>query len=263
MGKLATRLYIEEDLAAGTVVGVDHQQAHYLRSVLRLSRGAAIALFNGRDGEWLAELEGLGKGWASLAVQRRIREQDESPDVWLVFAPIKRARIDFLAEKATELGCRRLLPVMTRFTAMDRVNVERLRANAREAAEQCERLDVPQVEPPQPLTKLLDAWPADRRLFVCCERDAAPSLGDALAAATEPQPAAVMTGPEGGFAESELATMARLPFVTLVGLGPRILRSDTAALAALAIWQSVRGDGSARPSSPASAQGESEPDLAD
>ena len=152
---------------------------------------------------------------------------------------------------------------MTRFTAMDRVNVERLRANAREAAEQCERLDVPLVEPPQPLAKLLEAWPADRRLFVCSEREAAPPLGDALAETTDPQPAAVMTGPEGGFAESELATMARLPFVTLVGLGPRILRSDTAALAALAVWQSVRGDGSARPPSPASAQGASEPDLAD
>ena len=263
MGKPATRLYVAEDLAAGAVVGVDHQQAHYLRSVLRLARGAAIALFNGRDGEWLAELEGLGKGWASLAVQRRIRAQSESPDVWLVFAPIKRARIDFLAEKATELGCRRLLPVMTRFTAVDRVNVERLRANAREAAEQCERLDVPLVEPPQTLAKLLEAWPVNRRLFVCSEREAAPPLGDALAETTDPQPAAVMTGPEGGFAESELATMARLPFVTRVGLGPRILRSDTAALAALAVWQSVRGDGSARPPSPASAQGTSEPDLAD
>lgn len=263
MGKPATRLYVAEDLAAGAVVGVDHQQAHYLRSVLRLARGAVIALFNGRDGEWLAELEGLGKGWASLAVQRRIRAQSESPDVWLVFAPIKRARIDFLAEKATELGCRRLLPVMTRFTAVDRVNVERLRANAREAAEQCERLDVPLVEPPQTLAKLLEAWPANRRLFVCSEREAAPPLGDALAETTDPQPAAVMTGPEGGFAESELATMARLPFVTRVGLGPRILRSDTAALAALAVWQSVRGDGSARPPSPASAQGASEPDLAD
>ena len=263
MGKLATRLYVEEDLTAGAVVGVNHQQAHYLRSVLRLGRGAAIALFNGRDGEWLAELEGLGKGWASLAVQSRIREQSESPDVWLVFAPIKRARIDFLAEKATELGCRRLLPVMTRFTAMERVNVERLRANAREAAEQCERLDVPLVEAPQPLAKLLEAWPPERRLFVCSERGTAPPLGDALAKAAGPQPAAVMTGPDGGFAESELATMARLPFVTLVGLGPRILRSDTAALAALAVWQSVQGDSSARPPSPASEEGASEPDLAD
>ncbi len=263
MGKIATRLYVEEDLAAGAVVGVDHQQAHYLRSVLRLARGAAIALFNGRDGEWLAELEGLGKGWASLAVQRRIRPQSESPDLWLVFAPIKRARIDFLAEKATELGCRRLLPVMTRFTAMDRVNVERLRANAREAAEQCERLDVPLVDPPQPLAKLLESWPAERPLFVCSERGAAPPLGEVVGASSGPSIAAVMTGPEGGFAESELATMARLPFVTFVSLGPRILRSDTAALTALAIWQSVHGDGSARPPSPASAQGESQPDLAD
>ncbi len=263
MAKLATRLYVEEELTAGAVVGVDHQQAHYLRSVLRLSRGAAIALFNGRDGEWMAELEGLGKGWASLAVQRQIRVQSGSPDVWLVFAPIKRARIDFLAEKATELGCRRLLPVMTRFTAMERVNVDRLRANAREAAEQCERLDVPLVEPPQSLAKLLESWPAERRLFVCSERGAAPPLGEVLAAATGSTSAAVMTGPEGGFAESELATMARLPFVRLVSLGPRILRSDTAALAALAIWQSVHGDGPARPPSPASAQGESQPDLAD
>lgn len=254
MSKPVTRLYVEEDLASGQTIGADRQQAHYLRSVLRLSSGAAIALFNGRDGEWLAHLDGIGKGWASLNVDSQLREQVEGPDLWLAFAPIKRARIDFLAEKATELGCRRLLPVMTRFTAVDRVNVERLRANAREAAEQCERLDVPQVEAPRPLPNLLDDWPHERRLLVCSERGKANPLSEILDIEDAGQPTAVMTGPEGGFAETELETLARLPFVTLVSLGPRILRADTAALAALAVWQSVRGDWGLRPPSSALVQ---------
>ena len=254
MRKPVTRLFVEEDLAAGRSIGLNHQQAHYLRSVLRLSTGAPIALFNGRDGEWLAQLDGIGKGWASLAVEAQTREQSQGPDLWLVFAPIKRARIDFLAEKAAELGCRALIPVMTRFTAMERVNVDRLRANAREAAEQCERLDVPQVEAPRPLGKLLESWSPERRLLVCSERGEAIPLQEALAAESAAQPTAVMTGPEGGFAESELASMAGLPFVNLVSLGPRILRADTAALAALAVWQSVLGDWSQRPPSPTPGQ---------
>ncbi len=254
MSRPVTRLFVEEDLASGLTIGADRQQAHYLRSVLRLSSGAAIALFNGRDGEWLAHLDGIGKGWASLNVDSQLREQTEGPDLWLVFAPIKRARIDFLAEKATELGCRSLVPVLTRFTAVERVNVERLRANAREAAEQCERLDVPAVEAPRPLGKLLDTWPPERRLLVCSERGRADPLSVVLGDQEQEGPTAVMTGPEGGFAESELETMARLPFVTLVSLGPRILRADTAALAALAVWQSVRGDWRLRPPSSALVQ---------
>ncbi len=250
--RIETRLYVDEDLAEGRSLGLDHARAHYLRSVLRLVRGAEIALFNGRDGEWLARLDGLGKGWASLTVGRRLRAQDATPDLWLVFAPIKRARIDFLAEKATELGVARLQPVMTRHTAVARVNTERLAANAREAAEQCGRLGVPEVRAPCELFALLAEWPAERRLLLCAEAGPARPIGEVLAeqaerAAADPSPFAVLTGPEGGFAQSELDGLLDLPFVTPVGLGPRILRADTAALAALASWQAILGDGRRRP----------------
>ena len=241
----ATRLYVDDDLAEGRSIGLDHARAHYLRSVLRLGRGAAVALFNGRDGEWRARIDGLGKGWASLLVESHLKTQDSTPDIWLLFAPIKRARIDFLAEKATELGVARLLPVSTRHTAVSRINRERLAANAREAAEQCERLSVPEVTELQRLFDLLADWPCERRLLVCAEAGPSRPLAEVLAEAADgPRgPWALLTGPEGGFAESELDALRKLPFVTAVGLGPRVLRSDTAALAALACWQAVLGDG--------------------
>jgi 16S rRNA (uracil1498-N3)-methyltransferase len=249
--RLATRLYLDEDLGEGRTLGLDHARAHFLRSVLRLSRGAELALFNGRDGEWLARLDGLGKGWASLVVERRLRAQDTVPDLWLVFAPIKRARLDFLVEKATELGVARLQPVMTQYTAVARVNTERLAANAREAAEQCERLSLPEVGTPKRLFDILADWPAERRLLLCAEsgaaRPIAEVLSDQAAESAAPRPAAVMTGPEGGYAPAELDALRKLPFVTLIGLGPRVLRADTAALAALACWQAVLGDGRHRP----------------
>jgi 16S rRNA (uracil1498-N3)-methyltransferase len=250
--KIATRLFVDDSLAAGRSLGLDHAQSHFLRSVLRLAPGARLAVFNGRDGEWLAEIEGLGKGWCSLNVTEQRRAPAPEPDLWLCFAPIKRARIDFMAEKATELGCSVLQPVMTRFTAVSRVNEERLAANAREAAEQCERLTVPEVRETVSFGQLLDAWPAERRLMVCAEWGAARPIAEALQtiraeSGGDLQPWAIMTGPEGGFAESELDALRNLPFVTPVGLGPRILRADTAALAAIACWQAVLGDGAARP----------------
>lgn len=251
--KIATRLYLEEPLAAGREVGLDHARAHFLRSVLRLSRDARVALFNPRDGEWLARIDALGKGWCSLEVLERRRGPEPAPDLWLVFAPIKRARIDFLAEKATELGCSVLQPVETRFTAVSRVNTERLAANAREAAEQCGRLSVPEVRAPRELGALIADWPSERRLLVCAETGAARPIAEVLAEASRglgdggPGPWAVLTGPEGGLAESELDALNDLPFVTAVGLGPRLLRADTAALAALACWQALLGDGRSRP----------------
>jgi 16S rRNA (uracil1498-N3)-methyltransferase len=254
--KPVTRLYVEAVLAAGQTVGLDHARAHFLRSVLRLAPGACLAVFNGRDGEWLAKIEGLGKGWCSLKLLEQRRVAEPEPDLWLVFAPIKRARIDFIAEKATELGCSVLQPVMTRFTAVSRVNEERLAANAREAAEQCERLTVPEVRETLGFGQLLDSWPGNRRLLVCAEWGDARPIAEALQAIRagsggDPghpaDPWAVMTGPEGGFAESELDALRKLPFVTPVGLGPRILRADTAALAAIACWQAVLGDGARRP----------------
>ncbi len=247
--RVETRLYVEESLQAGVTLGLDHARAHFLRSVLRLKRGARIAVFNGRDGEWAARLDALGKGWASLVVGDRRRAQEPGPDLWLVFVPIKRARLDFLVEKAVELGVSRLQPAMTRHTAVSRVNQERLAANAREAAEQCERLSVPEVGEARPLFDIMGDWPTERRLLVCSERGAAEPLSVVLqtAAGCAQAPWAILVGPEGGFARSELDGLLKLPFVTPVGLGPRILRADTAAIFALACWQAFLGDGATRP----------------
>jgi len=241
------RLHVEADLVAGVVVDLAAPQAHYLRDVLRRAPGASVLLFNGRDGEWQAKVEQLTKSGVRLALQRRTRAQAPTPDLWLVFAPVKRERIDLLAEKATELGCRCLWPVFTQHTAMTRVNLERLRAHAIEAAEQTERLDVPEIRPPAKLGDLLQAWPQQRRLLVCAEFGAAQPIAAALGRMPAGEAYAVMTGPEGGFARSELDALGKLPFVTSVGLGPRVLRADTAALAALACWQAILGDGGIRP----------------
>ncbi|MDX1709561.1 MAG: 16S rRNA (uracil(1498)-N(3))-methyltransferase [Rhodovibrionaceae bacterium] len=251
--RIETRLHVDEPLAEGMTLGLDHQRAHFLRSVLRLGRGAHVAVFNAEAGEFLAEIEGLGKGWASLSVAERLRAPEAEPDLWLVFAPIKRARLDFMVEKAVELGISALKPVMTQHTAVGRVNVERLAANAREAAEQCERLSVPAVDEPAELMQTISAWPSERRLLLCAEAGEAAPVAEALAeiaagAGGKPcGPWAVLTGPEGGFHPSELDALRKLPFVTPVSLGPRVLRADTAALAALACWQAWLGDWRRRP----------------
>ncbi len=245
--RIETRLYVDSDLGADQVVGLDAPRAHYLRSVLRLKPGALLALFNGRDGAWLARLEGLGKGWASLAVEALLSPQRAEPDIWLCFAPIKRARLDFLVEKAAELGVARLQPVMTERTVVERVNLNRLRANVREAAEQSERLTLPEVMEPVSLGRLLDGWSAERQLLLCAEAGEARPLSTVLLSSEEARPQALLTGPEGGFAPRELDALTRLHFVSPVGLGPRILRADTAALAALSCWQALRGDGKERP----------------
>jgi len=240
-----TRLFVEADLATGVEAPLSEAQAHYLRHVMRLGEGAPLLLFNGRDGEWKATLALPGKKTAAATVGERIREQTDEPDLWLCFAPIKRQRIDLVAEKATELGASLLQPVMTRHTIVDRVNVERLRANAVEAAEQTERLSVPEVRAPVDLMKLLSEWPAERRLLMCDETGGGPPIADVLSDLDAPAraaPWAILIGPEGGFAESELTALRRIKDVTAVGLGPRILRADTAALAALACWQSMIGD---------------------
>ncbi len=241
--KAQARLFVEADLSLAAAVPLSAKQAHYLGTVLRLRAGAAIAVFNGRDGEWLACIEALGKAGARLAVVERRRPQTPEPGPWLAFAPIKRAPIDFLAQKATELGASRLWPVFTRNTQVKRVNQARLRANAIEAAEQCGRLGVPEVAAPVSLEDLIAAWPPGRRLLVPDETGGGRPLAEVLVAAEgAPQPFAILTGPEGGFARSELDVLGNLAFVTLVGLGPRILRADTAALAALACWQALLGD---------------------
>jgi 16S rRNA (uracil1498-N3)-methyltransferase len=240
-----SRLFVDADLSAGSEAPLGEAQVHYLRHVMRRAEGAPLVLFNGRDGEWRATFEGRGKKAAAARVTERTREQAAEPDVWLCFAPLKRARIDYVAEKATELGVAVLQPVVTHHTIVERVNLERLRANAVEAAEQTERLSVPEIRPPVELTRLLDGWPAGRRLLVCDETGAGPPIAEALAgldAASRAAPWAIVVGPEGGFDAAELAALGRMKDVMAVGLGPRILRADTAALAALACWQALVGD---------------------
>lgn len=236
-----TRLYSDGPLSLGASVALDDAQAHYLRNVLRLAAGARIALFNGRDGEWWSEIEHLGKtGGAARLVEQRRKPRAE-PDLWLVFAPLKRARIDYLVEKATELGVGALLPVSTERTIVERLNLDRLRAHIREAAEQTERLTLPELHPPAPLRDLLARWPADRRLLACLESGEAPPIAERLAQEA-PGKWAALVGPEGGFADSELDAIRKLPFVCPVSLGPRVLRADTAAISALSLLQAFLGD---------------------
>ncbi len=239
--QVGVRLYVEADLAAGGAVPLDPAQAHYLRNVMRRAPGDAVRVFNGRDGEWRASIAALGKGKGALAVEAQTCPQAPEPDLWLLAAPIKRIAIDFVAAKATELGASAIQPVFTRRTAVTRVNADRMRANVIEAAEQCERLTVPEVREAAPLAKLLEVWPAARHLLFCDEtRDGRP-IADALseACATMPEPWAILIGPEGGFAPEELARIRAVPGVVPVSLGTRLLRADTAALAALAVWQAM------------------------
>lgn len=238
------RLFVTDRLGAEASIGLKPAQAHYLRHVLRLKAGDPVALFNGTDGEWAATIAGFGKGWASVDIDGLRREQAAEPDLWLLFAPIKHARIDYLAQKATELGVSLLQPVITAHTSVGRVNVDRLAANSVEAAQQTGRLTIPEVRPAAALGDLLADWPETRRLMFCDESGSGAPVAEVLAAERGSGcfPWAVLIGPEGGFATSELDALAKLPFVTPVSLGPRLLRADTAAVAALACWQAALGD---------------------
>lgn len=239
--RIETRLYVPTSLAVPTL-GLEADRAHYLRHVLRLEKGARVAVFNARDGEHAARIEGFGKGWCTLAIEEKRRNPVPEPDLWLVFAPIKRARLDFIVEKATELGVSGLWPVYTQHTIVGRVNEERLTATAIEAAEQSERLSIPEIFAPVKLDEALARWPKDRRLIFCDESGGGGPIADVLTGQDLTQPHAILTGPEGGFARGELDAVRKLPFVTPVGLGPRVLRADTAALAALAIFQALAHD---------------------
>lgn len=245
--KLTARLFTAASLVEGATFELAASQSHQLLHVQRAREADHIALFNGRDGEWLGTLT-LGKRSVIATPVRQLRPQAAGPDLWLLFAPIKHARLDFMIEKATELGVAALYPVQTERTQSARANPEKIFETAREAAEQCERLTVPTVAGLQTLPQLLAAWPPARRLFVCAEAGEAVPAGQAFAEHREA--AAILIGPEGGFASAELALLRRQPFVTPVGLGPRILRAETAALAALALWQAVAGDGGRLPRQP-------------
>jgi 16S rRNA (uracil1498-N3)-methyltransferase len=237
----AQRLFVEADLAEGANVPCGAEQANYLRNVLRLGAGDAILVFNGRDGEWQAELAEAGKRGATLTVRRRARAQEAGPDIDYLFAPLKRARLDYMAQKATEMGVARLRPVMTRRTAPERVNLERLRANAIEAAEQCGILRIPQVHEPEKLDRALAGWDPSRTL-VFCDEDAEEKDPLAALAKVSKGPLALLVGPEGGFDEGERELLSSQAFVLRISLGPRILRADTAAVAALALVNAVLGD---------------------
>ena len=239
------RLYVASDLAAGMSVTPDKDQMHYLVTVMRLGAGDLVSLFNGADGEWQAEIAPTGKKTCDLNVITQTRPQHASPDVWLLFAPVKKARLDFIAQKASEMGASRIWPVQTDYCQISRVNDSRLAANAIEAAEQTERLDIAQIMDFTPLATALEQVAADRVLIWCDEDSAGqPALNAiaAMAARDRPEKAAILIGPEGGFSANERAFLERRENCLKVSLGPRILRADTAVIAALTCYQSVWGD---------------------
>lgn len=220
------RLFVLDALAPGAVIATNAGQAHYLANVMRRSPGDALLLFNGRDGEWLARILGISRKEAVLRVDSLERPQAAEPDVILAFAPLKRDATELVVEKATELGVSTIMPVLTTRGQTARLNLDRLGLIATEAAEQSERLSVPEIRPPVPLETLLRDWPASRRLAVAAERREAPPLA--------PPAGGLLIGPEGGFTERELDGLAQYPFVSLTSLGGRILRAETAAIAGLA-----------------------------
>ena len=239
-GRSAIRLFVEAPLAAGAAIVLAPGQAHYLRNVMRQAPGERIRLFNGRDGEWEGAIETLKQRSAAVRLGTRIAEQTREPDLWLLFAPLKSERTRFVVEKATELGVGAIHPVLTRYGQTARVNTDRMRAHAIEAAEQCGRLDVPTIAPPSSLSDALAGWPPERRLLVC-EPEAKAAVADALSAGAA-APWAILVGPEGGFAPSERRLLADHPAAVHARLGPRILRAETAVAAALACWQALAGD---------------------
>jgi 16S rRNA (uracil1498-N3)-methyltransferase len=247
------RLHVAPDLGEGAEIQIDDDQAHYLMRVLRLSVGDPVRVFNGRDGEFEASVSAVTKGTAKLMLARRMREQAGVPDLWLLFAPLKKARTDFIVEKAVELGAAEIRPVITERTDAETVRVDRLQRIAIEAAEQTERMEVPPVRNAAKLSQVLAGWDAGRMLIYADEAGdeggkpwggeagRAGPIADVLKAAGD-GPAAILIGPEGGFSPGERKRLRELPFVRPVGLGPRILRAETAAVAALSLWQAIRGD---------------------
>lgn len=241
------RLYVAAGLHAGAAVTLEPPQVHYLRDVLRLAPGDGVLIFNGTDGEWEASLAGAGKRGAVLAVEAQVRPQPPPGDLHYLFSPLKRARLDYMIQKAVEMGVSRLQPVIMRHTQAERVNLDRMRANAIEAAEQCGILAIPQVGAPADFATALAALEPLRHLVFCdedapCADPVAALRADVPAAPERAAALAVLIGPEGGFAEDERARLVQRPHTSRIALGPRILRADTAAVAALAIVQAAAGD---------------------
>jgi 16S rRNA (uracil1498-N3)-methyltransferase len=240
MAKSTPRLFLDVSLSSEADIPLAREQAHYVLNVLRMNAGDALSVFNAGDGEWLAYLTDVKKKDASIRCERRLSEAKPPPDIDYLFAPLKHARLDYMVQKATELGARRLRPVITQRTIAERVNLERMRANAIEAAEQCNLVFVPEVAEPVSLNAAIRDWQPARTLVYC---DEAAVLTDPLAALTSVKtPAAILVGPEGGFADEERAMLKALPYVRAIALGPRIMRADTAAIAAFALVQAAIGD---------------------
>ena len=245
---VSARLHVDQMLDTGRSIDLSRHQSHYFKNVLRLSLGAEVALFNGRDGEWLARIDRVSRNSISLVVRRLLQAQTVEPDLWLLFAPIKRARLDILVQKAVELGVSRLIPVYTERTEVKRLNLERHRANIVAAAEQCERLTIPEIVEAQAISETLADFSRDHCLLVCVERGHADPIHQVL----QEDPAcaercAIFCGPEGGFTDTELDAFGKLSFIRYVSLGPRILRAETAAIAAVTCWQAALGDWRRRP----------------
>ena len=242
MAEAKIRLFVEHPLGPGQPVPVSLDQAHYLFGVMRLGVGAAVLLFNGRDGEWRADVAEAGKRGGILVCAALTRPLQMPPDLWLLFAPIKKARTDFIVEKAVEMGVARILPVQTQHTHADRIRQDRLQAHAMEAAEQCGATMVPEVADLAGLDKVLAGWDSARRILWCDEGLAGVSCRLPGTVAEHGRPWAILIGPEGGFSDREQARLRGMSCVVPISLGPRILRADTAAVAALALWQAALGD---------------------
>ena len=238
------RLFVDQPLAEGLTLALAGAQANYLANVMRLKPDDPVRLFDDRTGEWLARVAEAGRRQVVLTLQARLRARETVPDLWLLFAPIKKGRIDWLVEKATELGVARLQPVLTQRAVVDRLNLDRLRAHAIEAAEQCDRTALPVLAEPVKLARLLDGW-TGRPLYFADETG-----GAAMAGIVRAGPAAILIGPEGGFTDEERAAIRATPAAMPVSLGPRILRADTAALAAITLWMGAAGDWGAGASRP-------------
>ena len=237
------RLCVDAPLSEGGKIELTREQTNYLVNVLRLGEGAGLLVFNGRDGEWRAALAPAGKKAAALRVESRTRAQDFLPDVDYLFAPLKHARLDYLAQKAVEMGVKRLRPVLTRRTQASRINLERMRANVVEAAEQCGILSLAEVLTEERLDNVLSRWPDDRLLIFCDEAaETADPVAALRAAGAGFEKFAVLIGPEGGFDDSEREILAEIKSAARISLGPRVLRADTAAVAALALVQAAVGD---------------------